>query len=757
MGLFGIDDSYRSRTSCLGFSPRQLKDLERSSGLPAQLWVRTTPARFEGLLFTCGPLGADPRTVARKISLTKTRFCPQCLEEDGIWRLRWQCRWSVACVRHSRLLDCQCPKCDKPVDTVRRGSWPVDAEGIETHVSSCWSKSGTALCRNRLDQGSEKKVDADSDLVDAQAKVDRLLDGGGHPTIGGLRTAHVEHFVDLHALLFLCRFSNGRESRPDYSGEGMGVPHRPGKAILDLRGDIATFLPAAVRLTSLPDDELVHWMRSVGNTVYSTTGRRLPPASRFPGHSKTFAKLLREAAATTGYANTSARLGFDHRRHRRPDALDPRFKAGHVPQLFWKEPFDKELRKYFARASVSDHRGRRICSALLLRLIEPMTWTEAELALGFEPHLVSGNGTSVEFSRLTRQGDDARLISAIISIANQQAEEAPLRDFASLRNKLREWRGIDPFTWRYLLPGRAPKLSHFTDSPLNRAHASAWTWAEVTLGDPKHVPGGLPRDAYKYKLFSERLLPKIEVRLGTFAAFLRAHPSASPEMLRGLLIGDLIETGQIAPRTTNRYVDPELLERVISIVANELKIDRHKLLSVPLSADVRRGRLLLASLLKITAGCNWSPIGELFGCRGNSTSIRNEEFNGLLRSNSPERETHRKLLASLRGFPLELSTPPVIFGKNASSEERAHQIKAEARSIFGTVAPGSIGSQCSQIVCRELTDLSAGAILRVHGATVGFDTRTAAQLLSGREGKRNKLNLEKLRTRVADLVRESSC
>lgn len=752
MGLFGVDDSYRSRTSCLGFSPTQLKDLERSSGVPAERWVRTTPASFEGLLFTSGPSGAEPRTVARRISLTKTCFCPQCLEEDGIWRLRWQCRWSVVCVRHGRFFVCQCPKCHKPVDTVRRDSWPVDAEGLETHASSCWSKSGRALCRNRLDQGSERKVDADPDLVEAQLQVDQLLDGGGHPMIGGLRTSHVEHFVDLHALLFLCRLSNDRESRPDYSDEGMGVPHRPGKKILDLRGDVATFLPTAVRLTSLTENELVNWMRSAGNALYSATGKRLPPASRFPGHSETFAKLLREAAATTEYANTSARLGFDHRRHRRPDLLDTRFKANHVPQLFWKEPFDRNLRKYFARASVSDFRSRRICSALLLRLVEPMTWTDSELALGFDPHLVSGNGTSVEFSRLTRQGDDEALISEIISIANCQIEEGTLEDFTSLRSDLRGWRGIDPITWRYLLPGRAPKLSHFADSPLNRSHASAWAWAEATLGDPRHVPGGLPRNAYKFKLFSERLLPKVEARLRVFASFLRAHPLASPEMLRGFLIGYLIETKQIAARTTNRHIDPDLLEQAISSVVEELRIDRHQLLSGPPSADIRRARLLLASLLKTTAGCNWSPIGEIFGCRGNSTSIRNEEFDDLLRSGSPAGEMHRKLLANLRGLPQKGSAPPDIFGKNASSEERAHQIKAEARSIFGTVAPGSIGSQCSQIVCQELTDLSAGAILRVHGAKVRLDARTAARHLSGRSGKENSLKLEMLRARAASFV-----
>lgn len=42
------------------------------------------------------------------------QFCPECLEEGGAVERRWRLSFAVACVKHRRLLDDSCPRCDAP-------------------------------------------------------------------------------------------------------------------------------------------------------------------------------------------------------------------------------------------------------------------------------------------------------------------------------------------------------------------------------------------------------------------------------------------------------------------------------------------------------------------------------------------------------------------------------------------------------------------------------------------------------------------
>jgi TniQ len=47
------------------------------------------------------------------INSSRLRYCPQCIQEEGYWRIGWQLKFSVACAKHQVWLHDVCPHCQK--------------------------------------------------------------------------------------------------------------------------------------------------------------------------------------------------------------------------------------------------------------------------------------------------------------------------------------------------------------------------------------------------------------------------------------------------------------------------------------------------------------------------------------------------------------------------------------------------------------------------------------------------------------------
>ena len=70
---------------------------------------------------------------ASQLDITTLRFCPACLEGDGIFRRTWQLRAWVACEMHGLLLVDRCPSCGRRCDW--RNSFPeVCSCGFKIHA-----------------------------------------------------------------------------------------------------------------------------------------------------------------------------------------------------------------------------------------------------------------------------------------------------------------------------------------------------------------------------------------------------------------------------------------------------------------------------------------------------------------------------------------------------------------------------------------------------------------------------------------------
>ncbi len=626
IGLHGPDDPFRTREGLFALTRTQLERLEISTGIPTSRWERTTPSRFASELLppptTPGPKFTGIRD---QLSLSTTKICRQCLGE-GAWMGIWQVKWMVACPIHECLLESTCSVCELPHSAIRVDRWPRDVYGYERNHLACWNRRDGLICRAPLTSSTERGHIDDAPLLRIQSELINLLRGEGSPAIAGLPVRSFEYFADLSMMLNLVRQLRWREDETSYRQLGVGKPGTTGQPVMRFAGDIARYLPEAHDTLAGGDSKaLTDWLRNAGDQLYATSQERLPPAARYPNLSLTLKASLEEARATSSYTNSGARMGIDPRRHRRPASIAEYAGARHVPQLFWEDEFGRHLAPHFDGLGVSTFRARRLCSVLLVRVLEPNDWAEADELLGFQQRNV-GQSHGVLLSNIRSNGNAEALKVDIVDIFNRKTLSANPVDFSALRKKLSSWDGLDPHTWAYIKPGFNPSLVSRGDSRRRRDFASAVTWSIATSGDPMCSPIELPGGRYQLTLFARRHLAKYQPRLEIYAQFLRQNPTSSKEFLRGLLIGELVARGAIAPRITGMRVTEEALARVVNVVELEVGVSGSLILSGDQKSSSVEARALASYLLGQVSGCGPGAVAEALGCSRNWVSARKANF-----------------------------------------------------------------------------------------------------------------------------------
>lgn len=159
----------------------------------------------------------------------RRRFCPQCLEGDGsrieealggTWHLLWHLPVVFACLKHHRLLESSCPKCEKPL----KGSGAFGSGLLENtlvaglHPSQCRNKNSSSdkrekphVCAARLNEapptsgGSLTAEDLD-ELLSLQERLTQLIMEDGH-SLTRPHSFRAFHFPDLVAVAQLINLS----------------------------------------------------------------------------------------------------------------------------------------------------------------------------------------------------------------------------------------------------------------------------------------------------------------------------------------------------------------------------------------------------------------------------------------------------------------------------------------------------------------------------------------------------------------------
>ncbi len=483
LGLDSATGRFALERYGVSLTAEQLQRAAHATGLGTERLEAMLLARFAGRAFArssaTAPVALAGEAQAHEVCVWSSRFCPGCLHDDGAWLLRWHLGWSVVCMRHRVLLHRYCPKCGTVPRIGRRAKWFRDRQGELRDPSRCSHRARRALCRASLAAATTVSVADDAALLSAQRRIDALLEGKLQSTLAGEELEPLIYLRDLRALANLLR------DRGDPATRASGSAGRP----LGDPSTLATVLPEAMRLADLPDRvALAEALRELGDLRYHADGVRLSP-SRRGEVSAPLREALRRAASETVYAKASSQMGFDPHAYRRPDDLDQRLRARHVPQLFWADDYERELSGLFDFDYFSDWLGRRFCSVLLARMLTPLGWRAAARYLDLPERLIN-NGYNQTFVTLRNAGRFDELARRVKRVANEHAEHG-LIDYKQRRTKLADWAGIDPQIWRLLLPHSRPQ-NWRVDPPARRAHASVWLWCELTSGHEHAAPMELP-------------------------------------------------------------------------------------------------------------------------------------------------------------------------------------------------------------------------------------------------------------------------
>lgn len=719
----------------VSLSAEQLRHAAFAIGIGTERLERMLLARYAGRAFDrsiiATPVALIGAAQPHGMFIWSSRFCPLCLRDDGAWRLRWQLACNVVCLRHGLLLVRSCPKCGTVPKTGLRSRWPGDTQGTLTDPTRCWRYRQRELCRSQLAAARADSVAGDPALLAAQRRIDELLDGDLRPMLAGETLDPIAYLHDVRALCSLLH----RHFLPDE--RTTGSRRRPaGRRLCNDPATVSAVLAEALKLADLPDHAALSVaLRELADRRYRADGQRLV-VSKLGQISDPLRAALRRAVSETVWATASSRMGFHPRAHRRPDGLDDRLRAWHVPQLFWAEDYQRELAALFDFDDLTIRHGRRFCSVLLARMLTPLDWDAAVRYLDFPERFIN-QSYQTTFAKLRNNDHFDELAKRIKQVANQHAAEN-LVDYKQRRAQLADWTGINPETWPLLQPRSRPHRGR-ADNPLRRVHAGVWVWCQLTSGHQHAAPIALrTRNLDHHSYFDRHVLPSLRDRLLIFADLLLATPADARQTLPSQLAaalhehGLLLDPAPVATRATATpappqrkakppCVDPLIADRVLAHVSTHTGVD------IPsLTASSRRSRtppaviharLLAAALLRQSAPVSWTAIATTIGGPANRLAAEQVAYRAAI-ERSPTLANELEHLAEAvantqAAAPVIPTTPHRHRMHNVASTIRAHAAELLSASHGADVARGA-----SIVVCREHTDLTWDAIAAIHDLSI---------------------------------------
>jgi hypothetical protein len=713
----------------VSLSPDRLERAAFATAIPVEALERMLLSRYAGRAFEQTATFTDvlvEAAQAHEVLIRSSKFCPQCLRERGAWMVRWQLGWSAACPHHRVLLARACPTCGTVPKDALRSRWVSDRHGPLSDPTRCTRRRGRELCRTHL-AGIETPCVSD-EAVDAQRRIDALLDGGPCPAFAGERIAPRVYLQCPHALSKLLAYHAQLPSGADRR------PARPGRRLFDHSVTVATVLHAALALADLPDRQaLIDAVREIVEDRYHQDGQtlRLGQLADVPD---TLRHALRHALSEAVWAPPLTRIGLHPRAHRRPADLDPRLQTRHVPQLLWAEDYQQRIVELFDFDDFTHWHGRRICSLLLARMLTPLDWDAAVRYLDF-PETFINKGYTTTSVKLRAIGRFNELIHRVKQIANQHAER-DLIDYKQRRAQLTDWTGIDPEAWLLLQP-RPGQNRWRADTPSRRARASIWLWCELTSGHERAAPIALPTSNLAHQgEFIRDALPDLRERLLILGQLLLTTPTDVRHPLPVRLEATLRERGLaiFRPDPTGRRrrlepheprerpkpprVPPTVADRVLAHVAAHTGVDIPTLSTTSFPGmqappAVLHARLLAAALLKQTWPTSWNAIGEAINQDGNQLADRQHAYQAACHSQP-------RLAAELDQLKHAIENPQTRTPSAPTTPHQqrmrnvAEQIQTRASELLAASHGAHIARRASIAACRQHTDLTCTTIAAIH-------------------------------------------
>lgn len=695
-------------------SADQLKHAALGTGIAPEVLELMLLARYSGRAFE--RVGVSPDAVldeaaqGHEVLIRSSRFCPKCLHENGAWLLRWQLGWSAVCPRHNVLLLRVCANCGNVPKTAPRESWPHDHHGALSDPARCSHRRGRQICRARLANAQTPEVN--SEILTAQQRIDRLIDGGPRPILAGEELEPPIYLRGLHALCKLLAYPTRLAAPAD-------SPRRSaGWRLFDDPAALGTVLPRALDLADLPDwAALTDAIRDLADRRYLANGQTLP-VSKLGELPKPLRQALRHAVSETVWAPAMSQIGLHPRTYRRPADLDPRLQARHVPQLFWAEDYAHGISRLFDFDDFTHWLGRRFCSVLLARMLTPLDWHGAVRYLDFPERFIN-EGYNTTLAKLRSNDRFDELVSRVKRIANQHAEHE-LIDYKQRRAELTDWTGIDVDAWHLLQPRSRPLYPHRrVDMPVRRAHASIWLWCQLTSGDERASPFELPtaRGLFDQTHFIRHLLPAYRDRLLILEELLLNTPAEARSTLHNRLAGALHKRGHIAENFHVNTIDPLIVGRVLAHTAAHTGVDIPTITKPSECSHappaVTHARLLAAGLLRRTALASWAAIAVAIGGDANHIGDNNWSYQAALEWHPGFAAQFERLAHAVENWRKPAPAPPTT-PHHDRMRHVANAINTRAADLLAQSHGPDVARRTSIAVCREHTDLTCYDIAAIH-------------------------------------------
>lgn len=288
--------------------------------------------RYDQVAFDLTGLGAPgvsalaaTRQVAHQgwVHLAGSRYCPDCLASDGVWRLAWRIPWITTCTRHHAWLEHRCPACGGTPGLYTRahGGAPSRTD-VPPDTTRCDLPHGTGVCGQDLTQAPTTPA---PDTAQAATQEVTTLLSTGRGTFAGQATTSLQTLRAWQATIGIAIALHQARPDPTTRNHRWSAPPRDPRTMADL-------LQAARPVAHAPTidaaaDVLAHWCQREGITS---------------PHKGTFDRATRPAAALKPVTDTLlARTGRAHilltrARHDATTSIPMHdWTLGDIPQVAW--------------------------------------------------------------------------------------------------------------------------------------------------------------------------------------------------------------------------------------------------------------------------------------------------------------------------------------------------------------------------------------------------------------------------------------
>jgi len=551
LGMIGEERHQRMNGYGILLDEDRLQKFSTATQLPCHVVSGMLLSSYDGVAINLTGVPANAPDLLRRRAISEWAYfdgslaCPHCIRENrGAWQIAWKLPWSFVCVEHQCYLVPRCPSCKRRLASGRRDRslTPLFVRRVPElcHCNNPPPEGVGRMGRNSLPCGHDltniPTIASSSETLRVQILLNERLNGES-AIFSGQKISPLQYFRDLRALcafILYCAESDdlGDHPAPEELAFRVFVERRD-RILVARRESPTPRNSERMRLVCARQEnpELMATIARYGTEILEFTDapaataflHRLTERSiartkdrweviKFFGFSSPLALLIEKHTASSSHFDRA--IGYKAAISR--DTVHS-FGPQHVPQLLWKEEFNRRFEKFFPH--VQEGSARRFCAMALVKLCGEHTWGQSafELALPIKAGVKMANQC---MTILGTTGLKKEFGEALHYTATGLSKTQNKVDYRRRREMLSTFCDIPVEIWSDICRAAGLTVGH----PGRRSRfAAVWLWAELTGGDWRLAPGLAGENTESSRTVYNKLNTTIMPRL---SPYLRAYGSS---------------------------------------------------------------------------------------------------------------------------------------------------------------------------------------------------------------------------------------